>query len=284
MHSRDGATPEGPRAQERFLVCGAAQSASVLHKVTALRPVSRRIDQHDARTGTRQRATSMAIDLVYPDPLSTTGLVSWLKTLSLLEALPEQQLIGFHNEFLPAAINHLRTDVRLLVNEELEKSSQDNKTRMALLGAAVSAEIKVVVVSKCGKVAYEVTGDMWQGRMAPVANPATMAMSGRLTVISDLRPHCALDIQLAGQPLFVAKNELQKLMKLKVGSPAARRQLAEQIIKHYLGQHKNQVMPKSQFHTEMRKSFPGAPKAALDRDRIAAMPAWRRHKGGRPKK
>jgi hypothetical protein len=69
--------------------------------------------------------------------------------------------------------------------------------------------------------------------------------------------------RLAGQPLFVAKNQLKKLMKLKAGSPAARRQLAEQVIKHFLGEHKNQVMPKAQFRTEMRNSFPGAPNAPI---------------------
>jgi hypothetical protein len=43
-------------------------------------------------------------------------------------------------------------------------------------------------------------------------------------------------------------------------------------------------MIKSDFRAAMRKHVPGAPKAALDRARIAARPEWVAHKGGRPKR
>jgi len=221
-------------------------------------------------------------DLVYLDPVEQKDLISWRGAVGRLDALPEKLLLEFHNTFLPAAQNHPLTALRHEVEKALQEDPQANRRCLTLLGAVLDGAIAVFVVSKCGLHAYEVARDVWRGASVAVANPLTMALTGRFVVLTDLRPRCAFDVELAGSPLFVREAEFYKLVN--AGSPASLKRLARSIIDRFLEQRPGQIMPKEDFRIEMRKLVPRATQAALDGARTAAMPEWKHHKGGRPRR
>jgi hypothetical protein len=122
-----------------------------------------------------------------------------------------------------------------------------------------------------------------RGEAAEVANPVLMASTGCFIVLRNLLPKCAIGIELAGEPLFLDKDEFETLIKPRKGSPAERQLEAKRIIHKYLDENPGGVMTKKAFRAQMRKVFPDASFRSLDADRLAVMLKWRHDKGGRPR-
>jgi hypothetical protein len=152
-----------------------------------------------------------------------------------------------------------------------------------MFGAVVDRHLSVYVYSRQAAHAYEVAFEVWSGAAAEVTSPVMMALTGRFIVITSLRPRCAaLDLEVADNLLAFRQADINRVANLE-GSDGSRLRAAESVIAKYEEDHPGQVMPKALFRDEMRKYFPGATDAALDRARIAARPAWAHHKGGRPR-
>jgi hypothetical protein len=285
VHLQDGATPEGsergafPLAELRrapFSIKPLLRSAALVN--SALHSAMR----NQGRGWRRAAAVAISIltDLVYPDPISAKGLVTWNRVLKQIDALGEEQRLAFFQAFVPRAEQHPKPSIRDAVNRALEENSGD-KPKIALLGLLSGQLTNSYVLSRDMSYAHEVVFDVWSGAAAEVANPVFMALTGRFIVVPYLRPRCVIDVDLAGNLLAFRQADINRLAKLQ-GSGTSRLDMAKAIIGGYQKEHPNRVMIKSEFRAAMLKHFPGAPVAALDRARIEARPEWAANKGGRP--
>jgi hypothetical protein len=227
-------------------------------------------------------AISILTDLVYPDPISAKGLVTWNRVLKQIDALGDEQRLAFFQAFVPRAEQHPHPGIRDAVNRALKENS-NIKPRIALLGILSGQLTNSYVLSTDMRYAHEGVFDVWSGVAAEVANPFLMALTGRFILVSCLRPRFAIDVNLAGNLLAFRQADLNPLAKLQ-GNDKSRLDMASAIIEEYQKEHPNRVMIKSECRGAMRKHFPGASVAALDRARIAARPEWAANKGGRPKR
>jgi hypothetical protein len=220
--------------------------------------------------------TSIPKDLIYPDRISLDDLVSWNRAMAQLGELAEDKRRAFCQAFLPTSLNHPVPMIRSTV-EKLIKEEPHTALAMALLGVLAGRNMKAFVFSRGDNHAYEVVSDVWIGAFADLANPVTMALTGRFVITGCLRPCCAFDLEVLGNSLALSRKDLHRLSKLR-GDRASLTRAAREL----LG--KNEKMIHRNYLTEMRRQFPGASKAELMRARRLAYPELKQSKGGRPRK
>jgi len=287
VYLQDGPAPEGSERGAFSLaeLRGAPCSIKLLLRSAALVNSALQSAMRTQGRGWRRAAAvaiSILTDLVYPDPISAKGLVTWNRVLKQIDALGDEQRLAFFQAFVPRAEQHPHSGIRDAVKRALEENS-GIKPKIALLGILSGQLTNAYVLSKDMRYAYEVVIDVWSGAAVDVANPVQMALTGHFIVVPCLRPRFAIDVDLAGNHLAFRQADINSLAKLQ-GNDKRRLDMAKAIIGEYQKEHPNRVMIKSEFRAAMLKHFPGAPVAALDRARIAARPEWAASKGGRPKR
>lgn len=210
--------------------------------------------------------------LLYADPLKRADLMSWGAACRFLLHERDRGGAGFVDTFLPAAQNHQAPHVRAQIAEVVQ-SGINIEQAMALLGAASKGHIIAYARRIDGQVAYEIAIALWLAASPWVANPVTIALSGRLSVVADLLDHDSLELRLAGCPIFVEKSALSILLKKRAGNAQERLEAARQLVKSWTH---DRPMRKAQFTETLGQQFPGVSGRELERLRAKVWPmAWR---------
>ena len=222
-------------------------------------------------------------DLFFPDPVSSHGLVSWLKGTTLLWRQPEQRLHALLKRYKREAGEHPHLPVvRVQLDKELEDSS--HIANWILLFAIPALRLKTFVFQIHGNHAYELVPEVWTGAAMPAANPVAMAKTGRFSLVTDLLPQCHI-VQVAGQPLFLRKRDFASIWRRYAGDQGERLSFGEKVIEKFFLEHSSSVfMPKDEYKAALWEEFPGATAIALEKERLTLRPEWKGHIGGRPKR
>ena len=188
---------------ERFPVCGTPQSsANSSHQLT--RFAAPTLAQGMTARAGRPVASSEMIelsDLLFPDPVSRHGKISWIKVASLVQSAAEQWRRALFRKYLASARAHPNLAIRTQLEEELEKPTNNNTANIVLLGAACIVPLRTFVFPMYSDHGYEIAHGVLKGTAMPGANPATMAVTGQFSLVPDLLPQCGV-AELAGRAHF----------------------------------------------------------------------------------
>lgn len=212
--------------------------------------------------------------LLYPEPHKRSDLISWGAANLFLVQEHDRGGAGFVKTFLAAAQEHPAPLVRAQVTE-IARWDTHAERGMALLGAASKGHIIAYAKRIDDQMAYETTPALWLAASPCIANPVTIALSGRLSLVTDLLDHGSLEVRLAGSPILLDKGALTTLLTKRTGNAAERLQAARAVVEEWRANH-HVPMRKAEFKRTLRQRLPGVSERALDRLWLEVVPAaWR---------
>lgn len=212
--------------------------------------------------------------LLYPDPLKLSDLMSWDAAGRFLLEEWHRGGAAFVDTFLAAARNHQAPFVGAHIDETIQLGAEVERA-MALLGAAAGGHIVAYARRIDDHVSYEIVPALWLAAWPWVANPTTIALTGRLSLVKDLLAHDSLEARLAGCPILVNKPALTTLLRKRAGNEAERLEAARKLVEEWIATH-DLPMRKALFTETLGRLFPGVSGRELERLRVKVWPpAWR---------